>query len=337
MDKTTDHSVTPLEDPEGSKSAYFASQDKARVLAANSHSANTLKSYRSDWQHFEKWCSGAAAHDPAIAALPTNDVTLATYVGHEIHTRPNTLKRRFAGIRFVHIRAGYPSPFLLAPAFDAAFHGHKRLWAGKNTTPRQASCTEDCMRRMADVWSDDSNLLAVRNRALLLLGFDGALRRSELVALDVECVSVGNSGISLLLPTSKGDQYGIGQSVQLCFKKSSYCSAKALQHWLSISEICEGAIFRRFLRRGQSTTLSEQRLSDQSVYHIIKQTAVEANLQGNYGAHSLRRGFINSAFEAQASIHDIQNHVRHSHPHTTMRYLQRVDNQHSQLGIILLK
>lgn len=333
MDTNDNHSVATSEIAEYS---FAESQDNARVLAANSHSPNTLRNYQTDWRHFHGWCQQAVAESPRICALPTNDETLATYVGHEIQTRPKTLQRRFSAIRFVHLRAGHPSPFDTATGFHAAFQGHKRHWAGLDPSPKQAICTEKCIKTMADVWKDDSDLLAARNRALLLVGFDAALRRSELVEIDIEHLLNTDTGIDIYLPKSKGDQFGDGDSVPIGSRESAYCSTSALQQWLALSGISDGPVFRSFQRRGQINSLTDKRLSAQSVYHLIKKTAEHARMSGNYGPHSLRRGFINSAVEARASIQSIQTHVRHQRADTTMKYLQKFDQRRLNPGALLL-
>ena len=310
-------------------------RQNAKALAAQSHSENTLKAYETDWKRFDVWCQDVSG-DNNISALPTNDETLALFVGHEheIGTKPSTLKRILAAIRFVHLRAGYPSPFECAPRFNVVFRGYKRRWAGKKGAP-QLAATEDVIVSMVDQWSGQ-DLLSLRNRALLLVGFDGAFRREELVGLNVEQISYTPAGAELYVPKSKEDPFGEGAIVHLVKRVGSdYCSVGVLKNWLQETSIEAGPVFRRFHRRGTVTTLGSERLSDRAVYELVKKSAVMAGLDGKFGAHSLRRGFINSAIERNQPISLIQEHVRHAHQQSTARYLQHSSNMHPSRALVL--
>lgn len=295
-------------------------QETAKALAASSHAPSTLKKYEADWLHFSNWCEEAICHSAKISRLPTNDKTLATYVAAHINTTPNSLKSRLAAIRFVHRRAGVASPFECAPMFDAVYRGYKRHWAGRNHRPRQEAATEDRLKKMADVWRD--GLMATRNRAVLLLGFDAALRRSELANLEVQHLRWSGKSVCLHLPKSKGDPWGLGAEISVLHRdRSPYCPVCALKSWLHASEIDTGPIFRRLYRTQDGYTVGDTGLSDRSIYTIVRNSAVRAGIEGKFGAHSLRRGFIHSATEKSNAITDVQQRVRHKSLSTTTRYL----------------
>lgn len=297
----------------------------AKTLAAASHAESTLNKYETGWGHFLSWCQSSVAHLDSISALPTNDQTLATYVGSQMHCPPGTVKGRLAAIRFIHKRAGMHTAFDNTPAFDAVYLGYRRHWAG-TLRPQQSAATEDVIKHMADCWQGD--FIAPRNRAILLLGFDAALRRSELVALDAEHLKQHAHGITIYLVKSKGDQLGEGATIEIpCRTNSSYCPVSALYTWLEVAQIKTGPIFKRLHRSGKRYHIGNTRLSDKSIYNIVKESAKKAGIEGNFGAHSLRRGFINSAIDLCDSVTEVQQHVRHKSLQSTTRYVQRTPNR----------
>ena len=241
-------------------------------------------------------------------------------MGSIAESPPGTVKCRLAAIRFTHKRAGFASPFDSAPTFEAVYQGYLRRWAGSHR-PKQSAATEDVVKQMVNCWREGD--VAVRNRAILLIGFDAALRRSEIVGIDTEHCSWDQDGLLLYLPQSKGDQLGEGNTILILRRTASaYCPVESLSRWLQIASITEGPIFRRFHRNGKQTTLGTQRLSCKSIYNLVKQSAKKAGIEGNFGAHSLRRGFINSAVRESSSLTDVQQHVRHKSLETTSRYLR---------------
>lgn len=114
------------------------------------------------------------------------------------------------------------------------------------------------------------------------------------------------------LPKSKGDPWGKGEEIAITRRKQSpYCPVNALSAWLAAAEIQAGPIFRRLYRSRETHKVGNDRLSDRSIYTIVKESAARAGLEGRFGGHSLRRGFINSAAEKSNSIADVQHRARH--------------------------
>jgi len=314
-----------LETPtEIAETEFETALESARALAASSHAETTLDRYESDWGHFLNWCHAARIHSSVISALPTTDESIATYLGSMVETPPGTVKCRIAAIRFVHRRAGHSAILENTPIFDAVYQGYLRRWAGVHR-PKQSAATEDRLKLMVDVWQEGE--IALRNRAILLLGFDGALRRSEIVGLDVDHYQQNQDGADLYLPKSKGDQMGRGATVTLLRRQSEYCPVESLTAWLNAADIARGPIFRRFHRHGQKYKIGLTRLSDKSIYNLVKESAKKAGLAGTFGAHSLRRGFINSAVRKCTSLTDVQLHVRHKSLETTSRYMQTINSK----------
>ena len=132
---------------------YQIALENAKALAASSRAQTTLDRYESDWRHFLDWCHAVSGHSRGISALPTNDETLATYLGSMAQSPPGIVKCRIAAIRFAHKRAGYPSILENSPVFDAVYQGYLRRWAGVHR-PKQSAATEERLKLMADVWRE---------------------------------------------------------------------------------------------------------------------------------------------------------------------------------------
>jgi len=289
---------------------FTQAQVTAKELAACSHAPSTLKKYEADWLHFLTWCQSAHLASP-----------------------PSTVKSRLAAIRFTHKRAGEICPFDIAPAFEAVYRGYRRHWAGRDHRPAQEAATEDRLKRMVDVWHE--GLIAIRNRAILLIGFDAALRRTELANLEVEHLQWIERGVRIHLPKSKGDPWGLGEEITIVRRdQSPYCPVSALKSWLNGSKVHNGPIFRRLYRSRETHTVGDNHLSDRSIHTIVKESAAKAGIKGRFGAHSLRRGFIHSAAEKSNAIVDVQHRVRHKSLSTTTRYLGKENGKNLDFKLL---
>lgn len=180
------------------------------------------------------------------------------------------------------------------------------------------------------------NLTAVRDRALLLIGFAGAMRRSELTALDVADLERRDEGMALTLRRSKTDQEGAGRKVALPYGSDPRtCPVRALDDWLTATDITDGPIFRPINRHGQ---VQPTRLSGQSVSLIVKRLAASAQMDSQrYSGHSLRAGFATSAAAAGATEAAIANQTGHRSMEILRRYVRHgnlfTDNAVTRLGL----
>jgi integrase len=165
------------------------------------------------------------------------------------------------------------------------------------------------------------SLIGARDRALLLVGFAGAFRRSELVALDVRDVAFTTEGLMITLRRSKTDQEGQGRSVGLPYgSRLETCPVRSLRAWLALSEITSGPLFRPINRHG---TMAEGRLSDRAVALVVKRTAKAAGLDpAKYAGHSLRAGLATSAAAAGVSERAIMNQTGHKSAATVRKYIR---------------
>ena len=274
----------------------------AEAYAKGSRSPGTWRAYESDWKVFSAWCASVDQ-----GPLPASPSTVAWFLASQARLRiaPSTLGRRLAAIRLMHLGARLPSPH---DALEVAevMRGIRRAW--KRPVAQKAPAVADEIKRMVDA-VEPQTFAGLRDRALLLLGFAGAFRRSELVALDVEHLTARPEGLSVVIASSKTDQEGRGQVVAIpAVRDSRYCPVRAVSDWLVAADIRNGAVFRS-IRRGDH--MAADRLGDRSVALVIKRLATKVGLDASrYAGHSLRSGFLTSAANNRASIFKMADQSR---------------------------
>lgn len=281
---------------------------------AASQAPNTTRAYAADWRHFETWCR---IH--RLTSLPAEPVTAARYlaaIATDGGRKLSTVRRRCAAIGWVHRRAGLESP-IAHSAVKATMDGIART-LGSAPTKKAALTAELLAKAVRKLPADVTGL---RDRALLLLGFAGAFRRSELVALNVNDIARHPKGLLITLRRSKTDQAGQGLTKAIPRGKR-LAVAEAIDAWLIASRICEGAVFRGV--RGDKVLPG--RLSAQQVTAVIKKRCAAIGLDpALFAGHSLRSGFITSAAEHGASLTKIAEQAGHAKLDTTRGYVQTAD------------
>ena len=302
--------------------------DAAAGYAKGSRSAATWRAYEADWKVFQGWCGAVE-----LVPLPATPHTVALFIAAEAKRgrAPSTLGRRLAAIRLMHVGAKVPSPHD-ALEVDEVLHGIRRAW--KRPPAQKAPAVDEVIMRMVDAVQPQT-LKGLRDRALLLLGFAGAFRRSELVALDTDHLTAQDEGLSVLIASSKTDQEGVGQTVAIPkVADSPYCPVRAVADWLVAAEISSGAVFRR-VHRGD--TVAQTRLSGQSVSLIIKNLAARVGLDpSRYAGHSLRSGFLTSAARNRASIFKMADQSRHKSLDVLREYVRNEERfeDHAADGLL---
>ena len=260
----------------------------ARDYVAVSRAENTTRSYRTGWAQFAAWCD-----EHGVTPLPASAEIVACYVADLAKSaKPATIDLRLAAVSSAHRAAGYDSP-TKAEVVRLVRRGVRRTLG---TSQRQVrAVTVPDLRRMIEGLGTDP--AGCRDHALLLLGFAGAMRRSELVALDVEDVTEGPDGLTVRLRRSKTDQEGAGRTVGIPYGSNpSTCPVRAWRAWLELSGITEGPAFRSVDRHGR---IGATRLTAQAVALVVKSHAARAGLDPDEVAgHSLRAGLATSAAEA---------------------------------------
>ena len=279
----------------------------------HTRSESTKAAYRQDLWDFEAWCDKHGFH-----SLPAHPNTVAEYLDARKNTlSPATLSRRVAGISQAHKMAGLQSPC----QHEEVRSTMKGICRMKTTAQDQKHAIETHVLRQMVAEQPDT-VAGIRNRALLLLGFAGAFRRSELVSLDCEDIQRTVDGMRVTLRHSKTDQEGSGTEKGIPFGRSALtCPVRTLEDWLNVSGIKEGAIFRAVTQTGK---VSSTRMCDRSVALIIKQAAESVGLNpDDYSGHSLRSGLATSAAAAGKSERSIMNQTGHKSLTVLRRYIRQ--------------
>jgi site-specific recombinase XerD len=285
--------------------------EEAIQYARSAKAPATRRAYRSDLKIFESWCE-----TKRLCPLPASSEVVAAFLAFDVKngTKPTTLTRRLAAIRYAHNLAGHPSP-TASEAVKATLRGIKRTF--RHRPNRKAPATSDRVAAMVDL--TDDGLRGLRDRALLLLGFAGAFRRSELIALNVEDFDVCDHGLLVTIRKSKTDQEGDGATIAIA-RGSAACPVNALLDWIALSQIANGPIFRPISKKGK---VLDRRLSDRAVADLVKVYARSAGLKAaDYSAHSLRSGFLTSAARRGASILKMMDVSRHKSVETLRSYVR---------------
>jgi site-specific recombinase XerD len=304
--------------------------EQARAYVDASKAPNTLRAYRADWADFHTWC---AAHGEQ--PLPAAPDAVARYLADHAETlKASTLQRRLTSIAVAHRYAGLPSP-ADAPLVQETLKGIRRTKArAGETVARKEAAVTAIIRRMVTALPD--TLAGARDRAILLLGFAGALRRSELVALDLDDLRFTHEGLVITLRRSKTDQEGQGEEKGIPYGSNpDTCPVRAVRRWLELAAIAPGPIFAPIDRHGR---IRPARLCPQGVAIIIKRAAERAGLDpAQFAGHSLRAGLATAAAEAGVSERSIMSQTGHRSVAVARRYIRRGslfrDNAAAQVGL----
>jgi integrase len=266
----------------------------------------TRRAYKADLEHFGAWGGD----------IPTTDVELAAYLAeYATCLKPATLTRRLAAISVAHEAQRLPNP-VSSPLIRATMRGIRRE---HGAAQRQAAplLRDDLFAVLAAVGEGIKDL---RDRALLLLGFASALRRSELVALDCGDIERVRQGLILHLRKSKTDQDGAGRKIGVPLGRSKWCPVLALERWLEAAEIEVGPIFRGVDRHGN---VSAERLSAEAVCIVVRERVAKAGYNPKkFSGHSLRAGLATSAAQAGVSPWRIRQTTGHASDAMLARYVR---------------
>lgn len=271
-------------------------------------SENTRKAYRTDLKQFIQWGG----------RIPSSPQRVALYLAeHAEQLSFSTLRRRLVAIGKAHEARNLPSPTQVG-IVKATLHGILRLNGSKRRRVEPVLLND--VQKMVKGLRGMSGL---RDKALLLVGFSGALRRCELVSIRVEDVSFVEKGMVIHLRRSKTDQVGKGRDIAVPFLRGNYCPVKALRSWIEFSGIRSGAVFRRVDRYGN---LLGKALSSQSVALIIKQRAESIGMNATlYSGHSLRAGLVTSAAKSGVSAWKICQQTGHKSESVMYGYIRDSD------------
>ena len=282
-------------------------EDETLKNLRNSKAQNTLRAYASDFRHFKNFCI-----DNNVKYLPSDPRIISLYLTKLAKTSKfSTLKRRIASISVIHKMKGHYLD-TKHPIIIENLLGIKRV-NGSNQKAKKPILIND-LKLIINVIDETKqvNKRKIRDKAIILVGFSGGFRRSELVNIEYEDIEFVNEGVKIIIKRSKTDQSGEGMTKAIpYFDNKSFCPVISLKNWIDNSEAKSGKIFD---------------ISDKSVALIIKKYASLSGLDPNkYGGHSLRSGFATSTAESGAEERNIMAMTGHKTTQMVRRYIQEAN------------
>ncbi len=284
-----------------------------------SKSDNTLRAYKSDFKDFAGFCS-----KHGFKTMPTDHKVVSLYLTHlSKSSKMSTLRRRLVSIGVVHKMKGHYLD-TKHPIIIENLMGIKRLKGSLQIGKKPILINH--LKEIINVINkqDIEEIVKLRNKSLILVGFGGGFRRTELISINCEDLEFVTEGVKITLRRSKTDQFGEGMIKGLpYFSNETYCPVSNLKNWLKLSKIKTGPIFRRFAK---GSALTSHRLTDQSVVLIIKDCLKLAGIENqNYSGHSLRSGFATVAAESGADERSIMAMTGHKTTQMVRRYIREAN------------
>ena len=272
----------------------------------SSKATNTLRAYKADYKDFAGFC-----FKHGFKSMPSEPKVISLYLTHlSQNSKFSTLKRRIASISVIHKLSGHYID-TKHPMITENLMGIKRT-KGSYQKAKKPILINDLKSIISFINKDKNEKRKIKNKALILVGFSGGFRRSELVDILLEDIDFVPEGMKIFIKRSKTDQSGEGMTKGIpYFTNSDYCPVVSLKSWIKISEIKSGKIFN---------------MSDKSVSLIIKKYVSFAGMDPNkYSGHSLRSGFATSAAELGAEERSIMAMTGHKTTQMVRRYIQEAN------------
>lgn len=299
---------TPQKPPEGVLSGFSAT---AEQFIAASQSVATKRAYASDLKHF--LANGGS--------IPSSPAMLAEYLAQCAEKLSvATLERRVTAIHKAHLEKSLKSP-ARSETVRRVMQGSRRT-LGTKQRQVQPLVKDDLLAALVMIERQKMPVKAARDHALLLVGFASAMRRSELVAVQVEHLTHLPNGVEIFLPFSKTDQQGHGRTVFIPHANGDRCPVRALAIWLEVSGISEGFVFRAVNRHDR---VARSGLSAQSVALVVKASVARVGGDAKkVSGHSLRAGYCTSAAEKGLQPWQIREQTGHKSDVTLAKYIRPV-------------
>ena len=285
----------------------------------SSKASNTLRAYKSDFKDFEVFCS-----KHGFKSLPSEPKIVSLYITHlSKNSKISTLRRRLVSISMVHKLKGLYLD-TKHPIIVENLMGIRRVKGSIQIGKKPILINHLKLIINAINHQKIKEIKKLRDKSIILIGFGGGFRRTELISIDHEDLEFVPEGLKITIKRSKTDQYGEGMIKGLpYFNNQIYCPVKNLQKWLDISKIKTGPIFRRF---SKGLSLTEKRLTDQSVVLLMKEYLNIAGIDNkNFSGHSLRSGFATVAAESGADERSIMAMTGHKSTQMVRRYIREAN------------
>ena len=303
--------------------------EQARRFMEGAKAENTRRAYRLDWRQFEAWC-----RVQGLASLPARPETVTLYMtALAADHKPASLTRKLTSISKAHEAAGFQSPATMQHAVVSETMKGIRRTLGTAQPGKEPLLTADLIAMLDAL---ENRLLGIRDRALLLMGFSGGLRRSELANLDVGDLTETEEGLVIRVRRSKTDPEGKGATVALPYgSAAATCPVRSYGAWIAAASITVGPAFRAVDRYDR---VAPGRLDAGSIARVVKRAAAAAGLDpARYAGHSLRAGFATQAFLNGAAEVSIMRQTRHRSLNTLRSYIRDRslfrDNPAAKLGL----
>ncbi len=285
----------------------------------SSKANNTLRAYKSDFKDFGAFCSRHG-----LNSLPTEPKIVSLYLTHlSKNSKFSTLRRRLVSISMVHKLKGHYLD-TKHPIIVENLMGIRRVKGSiqKGKKPILINHLKLIINSINEQKTNETKKL--RDKSIILIGFGGGFRRTELISIDYEDLEFVPEGLKIILKKSKTDQFGEGMIKGLpYFDDENYCPVSNLKKWLEISNINSGPIFRRF---SKGSNLTDNRLTDQSVVLLIKEHLRLAGIENkNFAGHSLRSGFATVAADSGADERSIMAMTGHKTTQMVRRYIREAN------------
>ena len=297
------------------KTLHEATLNNLKSSKAN----NTLRAYKSDFKDFGAFC---AKH--GLSSLPSEPKIISLYLTHlSKNSKISTIRRRLVSISMVHKLKGHYLD-IKHPIITENLLGIKRVKGSIQIGKKPLLISH--LKSIINVINEQQNeeIKKFRDRSIILIGFGGGFRRTELISIDYEDLEFVPEGLKITIRRSKTDQFGEGMIKGLpYFPNEIYCPVTSLKKWLEVSKIKSGPIFRRF---SKGSLLTENRLTDQSVVLLMKKYLDLAGIENkNFAGHSLRAGFATVAAESGADERSIMAMTGHKTTQMVRRYIREAN------------
>ncbi|MDB3987078.1 tyrosine-type recombinase/integrase [Candidatus Pelagibacter sp.] len=297
-----------------------ALQEETLLNLKSSKANNTIRAYKSDFNDFRLFCA-----QNGFKSLPSEPKIISLYLTHlsTKEVKISTIKRRLVSIGVIHKLQGHYLD-TKHPSIIENIMGIKRRKGSFQKGKKPLLINN--LKVLINAIDKDKNgeIMRLRDRSIILIGFSGGFRRNEIVSLDFDDLEFVSEGLKINLKKSKTDQFGEGSVKGLpYFDNSQYCPVLSLKKWIEISKIESGPLFRRF---SKGSKLTNNRLTDQTVALLIKKylklTGIDSK---NYSGHSLRSGFATSAAESGAEERSIMAMTGHKSTEMVRRYIKEAN------------
>ena len=286
----------------------------------SSKAYNTLRAYKSDFKDYSLFCINYG-----LQSMPSSPNTVSLYLTNlsKLGAKVSTLRRRLVSISVVHKLKGHYLD-TKHPIIIENLLGIKRIKGSFQKGKKPLLINH--LKKIIEVINKDKTpkIKKLRDKSLILLGFSGGFRRSEVTAINYEDIEFVDEGLKIIVRRSKTDQFGEGYLKGIpYFTEELLCPVKALMMWLDNSKIIEGSVFRRF---NKGFSISNSRLTDQSIALIIKEYLEKAGIDSrNYSGHSLRSGFATVTAEGGADERSIMAMTGHKSSEMVRRYIREAN------------